>query len=176
MKIRFRSVALVDVPLVELVHCPGVFAMFTAGSASSFIACESRATELCTGRATRMSYKPAGYSSVSPYLIVRDAEKTLAFIAAVFDAERLRVIPREDGEGIVHAEARIDYTVIMMGEMPGGPDANVHVYVANVEAAFARAKQAGGTVVQALERKGDGDCRGDIADGNGTMWWLSRQD
>lgn len=123
-----------------------------------------------------MTYKPDGYTSVAPYLIVRDAEKTLAFVEAVFYAKRLRVMPREDSKGIMHAEARIDDTVVMMGEMPGGPDANVHVYVADAEAAFERAKRAGGTVVQELERQGDGDYRGGVSDGNGTVWWLSQQD
>ena len=123
-----------------------------------------------------MSFKPSGYPSVSPYLIVRDAQKTLAFVEVVFGAERLRVIPSADGKGIMHAEARVGDSVVMMGEQPEGTDCNVHVYVSNVEAAFDRAKKAGGNVAQELERKGDGDYRGGIADGNGTVWWLSQQD
>ena len=123
-----------------------------------------------------MSFKPSGYPSVSPYLIVRDAQKTLAFVEVVFGAERLRVIPSADGKGIMHAEARVGDSVVMMGEQPEGTDCNVHVYVSNVEAAFDRAKNAGGNVAQELERKGDGDYRGGIADGNGTVWWLSQQD
>ena len=51
-----------------------------------------------------MSWKPEGYSSVSPYLIVLDAERALAFMEAVFDARRIQVIPREGG-GTMHAEA-----------------------------------------------------------------------
>lgn len=119
-------------------------------------------------------FKPSGYPSVSPYLIVRDAEKTLAFLAEVFGAERLRVIP-DEGDGTLHAEARIDDSVVMMGEMPDGADTNVHVYVADAEATFERARRAGGTVVQPLQRKGDGDYRGGIADGNGAVWWISQQ-
>ena len=119
-------------------------------------------------------FKPSGYPSVSPYLIVRDAERTLAFLADVFDAERLRVIPDESG-GILHAEARVADSVIMMGQMPDGADTNVHVYVADAEAAFERARRAGGTVVEPLQRKGDGDYRGGIADGNGAVWWISQQ-
>jgi len=123
-----------------------------------------------------MAYKPAGYSSASPYLLVRDAIRTLTFMQKVFGAEQLRVISREGGDGIMHAEARIEDSVIMMGETAEGPDAHVHVYVENVEAVFARAEKAGGSVVQALARQGDGDYRGGVNDGNGVIWWVSQQD
>lgn len=123
-----------------------------------------------------MAWKPEGYPSVSPYLIVRDAEKTLAFLEKVFSAKRLRVIPRDNDAGIMHAEARIDDSIVMMGEMPEGPDTSVHIYVPNVDAAFARARQAGGEVVQEPVNKGDGDRRGGISDGNGTVWWISQQE
>lgn len=125
-----------------------------------------------------MAYKPAGYNSLSPYLVVHDAEATLAFVEAVFSAKRLRVYHRDDG-GIMHAEARIDDTVIMLGEMPESThesmSAHLHVYVADVDAAFARAEAVGGKVVQAVESKPDGDRRGGIADPNGVVWWLATE-
>lgn len=123
-----------------------------------------------------MSWKPAGYTSASPYLIVRDAEATLRFLEAVFSATRLRVHHRKDGAGIEHAEARIDDTVIMMGEMPDAGEAHVHVYVADAEATFAKAVDAGAQLVQELGRSGDGDYRGGVADGNGAVWWISTQE
>ncbi|RAI04298.1 extradiol dioxygenase [Acuticoccus sediminis] len=121
-----------------------------------------------------MTYKPDGYTSVAPYLIVRSAEATLSFLEATLGAERLRIIPR-DGGGVMHAEARIDDTVVMMGEMPEGQPANVHVYVPDVDATFARALAAGGTAVQAPAEKGDGDRRGGVNDPNGITWWFSTQ-
>ncbi|MCI5075204.1 VOC family protein [Oricola sp.] len=120
-------------------------------------------------------YKPTGYTSAAPYLIVPDARKTLDFLKAVFGAEDLRLHRRDDGS-VMHAEARIDDTVVMMGEMADGPKTNVHVYCADVEEAFQRALEAGGTVVQPLELKPDGDRRGGIDDGNNTVWWLARQE
>jgi len=120
-------------------------------------------------------YKPQGYTSLSPYLIVPDAQKTLDFVKAVFGAEPLRLHRRDDGS-IMHVEARIDDTVVMMGEMPDGPQASIHVYCADVEAAFQRALDTGGTIVQPLELKPDGDRRGGIDDGNNTTWWLARQE
>lgn len=120
-----------------------------------------------------MSYKPSGYTSAAPYLIVADAEATLAFTAAVFGAERLRVIRGADG-AIRHAELRIDDTVVMVGQMGGGPEAHVHVYVDDPDAAFARALAAGATPVQAVAVQDDGDRRGGVRDANGTTWWLGR--
>lgn len=123
-----------------------------------------------------MTWKPDSYTSVSPYLLVCDAEATLRFVETVFGAARLRVHHRENGQGIAHAEARIDDSVIMMGEVADACEAHVHVYVPDAVAAFQRALSAGGTVVQDLRRSGDGDHRGGIADGNGIVWWISTQD
>lgn len=121
-----------------------------------------------------MPYKPEGHTSVAPYLIVDDAENTLAFVQAVFDSEPIFVV-RGPGGGIVHAEFRIDDTVVMCGESRGAPSANVHVYLPDVDDAFARALEAGGTMAQGVAEKGDGDRRGGVTDPSGTTWWLSTQ-
>ena len=121
-----------------------------------------------------MDYKPVGYTDVAPYLIVADARAVLDFVARVFDAPELRVIPREGG-GIMHAEARIGDTVLMMGEMPGRPASHLHLYLPDPEAAFARALEAGATEVQPMTASGDGDLRGGVTSPDGTTWWLARQ-
>jgi len=123
-----------------------------------------------------MHWKPKNYSTVSPYPIVRDPESTLKFLETVFGATRLRVHARADGGGIAHAEALIDDSVVLMGEMPEAGEANVHVYVSDADAVFDRAITAGGQIVQAMTRSGDGDYRGGVADGNGTIWWISTQE
>jgi uncharacterized glyoxalase superfamily protein PhnB len=120
-----------------------------------------------------MSYKPADYTSVAPYLVVADAAASLSFAGTVFGAQTLRVFRRDDGS-IVHAEMRIDDTVVMLGQMPGGPPAHVHVYLPDPEAAFARALDAGGEAVEPVEAKSDGNIRGGVRDANGVTWWLSR--
>lgn len=122
-----------------------------------------------------MSYKPNGYTSVAPYLVVADAERTLAFAAEVFGGETLRVF-RDGDDRIVHAESRIDDTVVMIGQMPGGPAAHVHVYVTDVDATYERALAAGAVAVEAPASKPEGDRRGGVRDPNGTTWWLGRQE
>jgi hypothetical protein len=55
---------------------------------------------------TRMAWKPDGYTSVAPYLVVDGAQCTIDFLVAVFDAQPLRMHPVGDRLG--HAEVRID--------------------------------------------------------------------
>ena len=75
----------------------------------------------------------------------------------------------------MHAKARIDDTVIMMGERPDGTDANVHVYVDDPEATFQRALDAGASEVQLLTESGDGDRRGGVRNADGKTWWIAKQ-
>ncbi|MGB3337232.1 MAG: VOC family protein [Devosia sp.] len=118
-------------------------------------------------------YKPAGHNSLSPYLIVDDAQVTLDFIKAVFGVEPEMIHRTGDG-GIGHAEIRIDDTIVMVGQMPGGATgAHVHVYVPDVDDSFARARDAGGKVVQEPVQKADPDKRGGITDKSGITWWLA---
>lgn len=121
-----------------------------------------------------MPYKPDGYNDASPYLLIADARATLDFLAAAFDAPSLRVISREDGS-IMHAEARVGDTVVMMGEVADGPAANIHVYLRDVDAAVARALAAGATLVQPATEQGDGDRRGGVRAPDGTVWWLASE-
>ena len=111
-------------------------------------------------------HRPDGYNSVSPYLIVDGADVTIAFLERVFGAVSLRRVPREDGR-IMHAEVRIDDTVLMLADAdpPNWPaiHSNVHVYVSDVDAVHARAVEAGAESVQAPVRKDDDDRRGACA-------------
>src|SRR5215207_9756499 len=95
------------------------------------------------------SYKPQAYSSVSPYLIVDGASRTIDFLVQVFDAVELRRFPDPAGK-IMHAEVRIDDTVVMLADSAADwppISANVHVYVADVDAAYLRALAAGAAPV-----------------------------
>ena len=121
------------------------------------------------------AFKPAGYNSLSPYLIVRDAAGTIDFLKATFAAVELSR-HTNDGGGIMHAEVKVDDTIIMLGDAADGwpaVDAHIHVYVADVDAVYAKALAAGGTAIQEPIRKGDNDKRGGVRDPFGTTWWLA---
>jgi uncharacterized glyoxalase superfamily protein PhnB len=52
----------------------------------------------------------------------------------------------------------------------------LHLYVPDVDAAFARAIEAGGISVREPEqRDGDPDRRGGVKDPSGNTWWVSTQ-
>lgn len=124
-----------------------------------------------------MAWKPEGYTSAAPYLVVDGAQRTIDFLIAVFDAEPLRMHPVGEGR-LGHAEVRLDDTVVMLGDAADGWPAiasHVHVYVADVDATWSRALAAGAMPVQAPEEKGDGDRRGGFRDAGGTTWWISTQ-
>jgi uncharacterized glyoxalase superfamily protein PhnB len=122
-----------------------------------------------------MGYKPDGYTSVAPYLIVSGAAKTIAFLERAFDAVEIRRFPGPHGS-IMHAEMRLDDTVVMLAD--GVEDwppvaSHVHVYVPDVDAAYRRALEAGATSVQKPIKKDDPDKRGGVMDPGGTTWWIS---
>lgn len=125
------------------------------------------------------SWKPSGYTSVSPYLVTENAAAVVDFLIRGLGGSALRRYEDDDGS-IIHAEVRIDDTVVMLGQAgegwPAAPS-HLHVYVPDVDAAFQRALEEGAEVVQAPTRKdGDPDRRGGVEDPGGNTWWLATQD
>ncbi|MCU0490771.1 MAG: VOC family protein [Chloroflexaceae bacterium] len=120
-------------------------------------------------------YKPQGYTSVAPYLIVEQASRTIEFLVNVFGAVELRRFNHLDGR-IMHAEIRIDDTVVMLAD--GNDDwtplpVSVHVYVPDVDATYQRALELGARSVQEPVKKDDEDKRGGFQDLGGTTWWIA---
>jgi PhnB protein len=97
---------------------------------------------------------PDGYQSVTPYLIVKGADRAIDFYRKVFGAvQRMRM----DGPNgtVGHAEIEIDGSTIMLAdEFPdmgyrspqsiGGTGVSLHLYVQDVDVCFNRAVAAQG--------------------------------
>jgi PhnB protein len=89
----------------------------------------------------KRKYKPEHYNSLSPYLIVDNAEKLVDLLKTVFNATELRRFDRETGK-IAHCEVQIDDTVIMISDNTENYPANkamLHVYVPEVFGVFEKA-------------------------------------
>ncbi len=119
----------------------------------------------------RPMWKPDGYPTLSSYLITPKAAEVMRFLEATLGAERLRVFENEDGS-IMHAEVRIDDSVVMIGEAGGDwspVPSHVHVYVEDVDAAYRAGKRR-------PERRAPGsksNRRGGVLDPGGNTWWLA---
>lgn len=120
------------------------------------------------------TYKPADHTAVSPYLLVSDARALLDFLAATFAARELHRKMREDGS-IMHAEVRIDDTVLMLGERPQRAPSlcgSVHVYVPDVDACYHRGLAAGASSVSPPADQPYGDRTAGLRDPQGNLWWI----
>jgi PhnB protein len=97
------------------------------------------------------------------------------FLQAVFAGKVLRAFPDAQGR-LMHAEVRVDDTVIMVAdaapEWPPVP-AYVHIYVQDVDDTYARAIAHGAASVQVPVKKDDEDKRGGVKDTGGTTWWIA---
>ena len=123
---------------------------------------------------------PAGYSVVSPYLIIRGAAKALEFYQQVFGAcERMRL--EMPGGVIGHAEIQLGESVIMLAdEFPqmdcrgpesfGGSPVSLHVYVTDVDAVVAKAVANGAKIKRPVQNQFYGDRSGAIVDPFGHTW------
>ena len=116
---------------------------------------------------------PEGYHSVTPYLAINGATRALAFYAEAFGArERMRL--EGPGGTIGHAEIEIGDSVVMLADPgPGGDVAapaegatsvSLHLYVPDVDAAYARARAAGAVEVRKVETMFYGDRGGSVRD------------
>ena len=121
---------------------------------------------------------PPGYASVTPYIIVRDAKKAIDFYQRALGAVELFRLDGPDGK-IAHAEIKIGNSPVMLAEgMSDNPDpltlggtaVSFMVYVPDVDAAFARAIAAGGTVRRPVANQFYGDRTGTLADPFGHVW------
>lgn len=130
--------------------------------------------------------RPAGYHSVTPYLIVDNAAKALEFYRKALNAEELFRLPISGDKGaqkIGHAEIRIgDSQLMLADENPdmdalgpkslGGTPASFMIYVDDVDKAFEQAVKAGAKAVQPVENQFWGDRTGTIVDPFGHKWTL----
>ena len=123
-------------------------------------------------------FKPSGYNSLSPYLIVDDCRKMIELLKELFSARELRKYEHTDGS-IMHIELMIDDSVIMLADSSEEYPANellLHVYVPDVKKTFEKAITLGCKPIQTPENKdGDPDMRGSFKDFQGNTWAIGTQ-
>jgi PhnB protein len=128
---------------------------------------------------TKTNAAPAGYHTVTPYLILENAAAAIAFYKKVFGAEEIMRL-EHDGR-IGHAEIRIGDSPVMLADSVsgmgyrgpksfGGTPVSMMVYVADVDAVFNRAIAAGAESLHPVQDQFYGDRTGTLTDPFGHMW------
>ena len=114
------------------------------------------------------------YRTVTPYLVVADADAELAFLKAAFGGTEAHCQRNQDNT-VMHAEMRIGDSLVMLGQA-GGPwkprSAALYLWVEDVDTTYARALQAGATSESEPEDKPYGHRNAGVIDQNGITWWI----
>ena len=120
---------------------------------------------------------PAGFHTLTPYLMVSDGNAAVAFYQKAFGA----TVHNLDGtpEKFLNAELQIGTSKLMIGEhqvaesSPELPPVSIYVYVEDVDTLYANALAAGATVVRELGDQFYGNREGGIRDPFGITWWIA---
>jgi len=114
------------------------------------------------------------YSTVTPYLVVSNADSELRFLTAAFGATE-QFCQRKDDNSVIHAEIRIGNSLIMLGqagESWKALPAALYLWVENVDDVYAKALAAGAASQSAPEDKPYGHRNAGVVDSCGITWWI----
>lgn len=119
---------------------------------------------------------PDGYHTITPYLVVEEADKLIEFVEKVFGGEVTFKMQDEDGK-IGHAEMQIGDSKLMLAE--AGEEWNpttslLHLYVENVDETYQKALDAGADSVKEPKDQFYGDRSASVKDAFGNFWGIAR--
>jgi PhnB protein len=127
---------------------------------------------------------PPGFHTLTPHLEVRGAARAIDFYKAAFGAREVLRNLGPDGRKIMHAQLQIGDSMLLVhdefeeagGESPQtleGSAVTLHMYVEDVDAAWARAVAAGARVEMPLGDQFWGDRYGQLVDPFGHRWSIA---
>jgi len=121
-------------------------------------------------------YRPSGFSDITPYLIVEDADRVIDFIKQAFAAEEVLCMRSEENGRVTHAAYKIGDSMLEMASSRAEWKplaAGLHVYVRDVDACYQRAIAAGGTSLYEPADMYYGERSGGVADPCGNQWYIA---
>jgi uncharacterized glyoxalase superfamily protein PhnB len=134
--------------------------------------------------AAKVPFVPAGFHSVTPYMVVKNSEEAIRFYVKAFGAQEVMCMKGPDGKSTMHAEIKIGNSHIMMGdenpqwgtqsaESLGASPVSLMVYVENVDAFVEKAVAAGCEMKYPVGDMFWGDRMGKIVDPFGYSWSIA---
>lgn len=123
-------------------------------------------------------------TQVAIHLVVNDPDQAASWYAEALGAHESSRVTLPDGRTLTVELLLGDTTLAIAGEMPdrgqrtpaalGGTSAALHVQVPDIDSAWARALQAGATVVEPVHDAFWGDRTGQFLDPSGHRWALDQ--
>ncbi len=131
---------------------------------------------IATHRAAGQPIRP-GYRSITPFLHPRGADRLIDFVKQTFGAQTVEE-PYKTPDGLIaHAAMRVGNALIEVGETHGEwkpMPANLHIYVDDVDATYARSLRAGAKSEREPRDEPYGERVAGITDPFGNMWWIAK--
>ena len=118
---------------------------------------------------------PKGFHTITPNIIVDDAEKAVEFLKKALGATESYRLVMSNGK-ITHCELRIGDSVLNVGESIEGWPARglvAQIYVDDSDALFRRAVDAGATVIMPMTDMFFGSREGRVSDPYGNVWTIA---
>lgn len=118
---------------------------------------------------------PDGFHSVTPLLMVSEAEKLIRFIEEAFDGKQTSIFRTKDNQ-VMHATVRIGDSEIMISDAmertPSGRS-RLYLYVEDVDKVYNQALHAKGTSLRSPTDEFYGDRSAGVRDMWGNEWWIA---
>ena len=108
----------------------------------------------------------ATYRTLTPYLVVPDADAEMHFLTTAFGATEVSCQRNGDGT-VMHAELKIGDSLVMLGQSSSqwkALSAALYLWVPDVDAVYARALESGATSQSAPEDKPYGHRNAGVVD------------
>jgi PhnB protein len=118
---------------------------------------------------------PKGFHTITPNIIVDDAEKAVTFLKEAFGVTENYRLTLANGK-ITHCELTLGDSVLNLGEsMEGWPAHGLvaQIYVEDSDALFKRAIDAGATEMMPMTDQFFGSREGRVADPFGNVWTIA---
>lgn len=121
------------------------------------------------------SWIPKGFRTVTPNIVVDNAEQAILFLKRALGATEQYRLTMSNGK-VAHCELKIGDSIVNLGEsMEGWPPRGLvaQIYVENSDALFERAVAAGASVLMPMTDMFFGSREGRISDPFGNVWTIA---
>jgi PhnB protein len=124
-----------------------------------------------------VAHTPAGFHTVTPYFLVKDADLFVEFLIEGLEGSELFRHLRPDGK-IANAQVRLGSSTVMVSEASAqlAPmSASYYLYVSDADRSVKQALAHGATLIMKVADMPYGDRQGGVRDRHGNIWWVSQR-